>query len=311
MAAFCRGETAVSGLGLGIDSFAYHRYFGDCTAWETPIAERWTTSDFLRRAAALGADSVSLQTIYLPELTAAAVGALSDELRALQLAPTLAWGHPDGLQGGTSPERFAALRALLPIARNLGCTVVRFTCGSQFFFRIPAAERRARLVPLLRTLAVEAAGHGLTLAVENHADFTMADLVAMVREVDDPHLGICFDTGNAVRVGDDLITAARLAAPLVRMVHIKDMIVIEESRHDPTLWWPTVPLGRGEFDLAGFVAILREDGYAGTLFVELANMHTDWPDEDAAVAEGVTYLGALLADWPPAIGSASEKGRRS
>jgi sugar phosphate isomerase/epimerase len=294
MAGSCHGEPIVTALDIGIDSFAYHRYFGDCNSWETPISERWTTSDFLRRAAVLGVGAVSLQTLYLPELTAS-VDTLRDELTSLNLAPTLAWGHPDGLQGGTNPERFAALRALLPKARDLGCRTVRFTCGSHFFFHIPAAERRARLLPLLKMLVADAAALDLILAVENHADFAMADLVAMVREVDDPHLGICFDTGNAVRVGDDLLAAARLAAPVVRMVHIKDMIVIPESRGDPTRWWPTVPLGRGEFDLAGFVAVLRQAGYAGTLFIELANMHKGWPDEDAAVAESVAYLRTLLA----------------
>lgn len=291
----------MTGFAIGIDSFAYHRHFGDCNMWETPIATRWTTGDFLDRAAALGVGAVSLQTLYLPALTTATVRSLGAHLRSLKLAPTLAWGHPDGLQGGTNPERLAKFRAMLPAARELGCEVVRLTCGSHFFFHVPVAERRERLLPLLRLLAAEAATLGLALAVENHADFTMADLVGLVRQVDNPHLGICFDTGNAVRVGDDLLTAARLAAPLIRMVHIKDMIVMAESRGDPRLSWPTVPLGRGEFDLPGFLDVLGAARYGGTLFIELANMHADWPDEDAAVAEGLAYLRTLLAAQPAAL----------
>ena len=59
-----------------------------------------------------------------------------------------------------------------------------------------------------------------------------------------------------------------------------------------------MPLGRGEFDLAGFVAILRAAGYDGTLFVELANMHPDFADEDAGVAEGVAWLRKARALQP-------------
>ncbi|MCB1489236.1 MAG: sugar phosphate isomerase/epimerase, partial [Bauldia sp.] len=134
---------------------------------------------------------------------------------------------------------------------------------------------------------------GLTLAIENHADLAMADLAHLVRTVGADNLGICFDTGNAVRVGDDLLDAARVAAPLVKMVHLKDMIVIDASRGDPTAWWPSAPLGRGIFDIPAFLAILEEAGFDGTLFVEMANMHPDWEDEDQAVSESVAYLRRL------------------
>jgi sugar phosphate isomerase/epimerase len=279
-------------IGIGIDTFAYHRHFGECTTWETPLGHRWTIDDFLARATGLGVDAVSLQTLFLPELTPEAIDTLRGKLGHLE--PVVAWGHPDGLQGGTNGARLVEARAVLPAAKALGCKIVRVACGNHFFFATPPDERRARLVPMLETLADDAAALGLTLAVENHADFRMADVVAMIEDVGGDHVGICFDTGNAVRVGDDLPTAARLAAPHVKMVHIKDMIVLPESVGDPTRFWPTVPLGRGEFDLPGFVAILRDARFGGTLFVELANMHPDFPDEDAGVAEGVAYLKALL-----------------
>jgi sugar phosphate isomerase/epimerase len=281
-------------IGVGIDSFAYHRHFGETTRWETPSEVRWSTGDFLDRADALGVDSVSLQTAYLPELTPDAIAVLKGELAARGLAAVLAWGHPDGLQGGASPERVAALRRLLPAAAALGCPVVRLVCGNQFTWVLSKEERIGRLAPILRDLAAEAAAFGLTLAVENHADFAMRDLVGLVEAVGSERLGICFDTGNAARVGDDLLEVARVAAPHVRMVHIKDMIMIEASRGDPTAWWPSAPLGRGHLDIPGFVGVLADAGFAGTLFVEMANMHPDFADEDAAVGASVTYLRDVL-----------------
>ena len=283
-------------IGLGIDSFAYHRWFGETTPWEKPLATRWTTDDFLDRAASVGVGAVSLQTIYVPELeTAEGRRWLTDRFASSCVVPYLAWGHPDGLRGGTDPARFEALRHLLPVARDIGCHTLRLVCGNQFTRAIALEIRVENLVPQLQVLTDEAQALGLTLAIENHADLAMADLVSLVRKVDAPNLGICFDTGNAVRVGDDLAVALALAAPLIRMVHLKDMIVQPASRGDPTAWWPSVPIGRGEFDIRGFIATLRGANYNGALFVEMANMHPDFPDEDAAVADSLAYLRTLLA----------------
>ena len=280
---------------LGIDSFAYHRWFGETTPWETPLATRWTTADFLDRAASFGVGAVSLQTIYVPELeTVEGRRQLTDRFASSCIVPYLAWGHPDGLRGGTDPARFESLRHLLPVARDIGCHTLRLVCGNQFTRAIPLPIRVANLVPQLQVLTGEAQALGLTLAIENHADLAMADLVSLVRKVDAPNLGICFDSGNAVRVGDDLTVALALAAPLIRMVHLKDMIVQQASRGDPTAWWPSVPVGRGEFDVPGLIATLREATYNGALFVEMANMHPDFPDEDAAVADSLAYLRPLL-----------------
>jgi sugar phosphate isomerase/epimerase len=285
-----------SAISVGLDSYSYHRYFGETTAWEKPVGVRWTPSDFLRRAHALGVGTVSLQTVYLPELTPDTIAALRAELAALSLRPVLAWGHPAGLAGGEDPAKVEELSRLLPRAKALGCSLVRFVCGNQFTGKLPVAARIERLTPILRRLSGEAAGLDLTLAVENHADFRMQDLVTLVRGVGAANLGICFDTGNAVRVGDDLLDAARLALPLIRMVHLKDMIVVDTSRGDPTAWWPSAPLGRGQFNIAAFVEVLHAGGYLGTLFVEMANTYPEWPDEDAAVAASIAYLTGLLSE---------------
>src|SRR5262249_51746020 len=162
-------------------------------------------------AAALGVTEVALQTVYLPELSGALLNELRATLRALRLRPVLSWGHPDGLNGGKLPERVESLHKAMRAAHALGSPLVRLVCGNQFTFLEPASDRISRLVPILRSVADEASSMGLTLAVENHADFTMVDLVRLVEAVGGERLGICFDTGNAVRVGDDLLAAARLA----------------------------------------------------------------------------------------------------
>lgn len=286
---------------LGIDSFAYHRFFGETTRWEAPLPTRWTTEDFLARARHHRAEVVSLQTCYLGALTAARIAELRPALGGMQ--PILAWGHPDGLQGGASAHAAADLLALLPLARALGCEIVRFVAGNHFTFTQDVDERIRQLAPIVGRAAAAAADHGLTLALENHADFVMRDLLHLIEQVDAPNLGICLDSGNAIRVGDDPVEAARMAAPLVRMVHLKDMRVQADSLGDPTRWWPCAPLGQGDLDIPAILNVLGAAGYRGSLLVELAPLHHDWHDEDAVVAESLAYLrglGAGSAGFTPA-----------
>ena len=51
---------------IGIDSYAYHRWFGEVSRWEEPRRERWSVLDFLDRAHQLEVTGVSLQTVHLP-----------------------------------------------------------------------------------------------------------------------------------------------------------------------------------------------------------------------------------------------------
>jgi sugar phosphate isomerase/epimerase len=282
-------------MNIGLDSYSYHRYFGETTAWEQPSAIRWQASDFIARAGQLGVDAVSLQTAYLPELTPDVIAELRALLDAHGLARVLAWGHPSGLEGGRSPDLVEALRRLFPRAQALGCSLVRIVCGNQDWWKKPVQERVDCLAPILRALAEEAEWFGLTLAIENHADFAMCDLVKLVKAVGADHLGLCFDTGNAVRVGDDLMKAAQLAAPYIKMVHLKDMVLDGEWQGNPAGWWPAAPLGKGDFDLRVFLSLLQEN-YQGTLFIEMANLYPTWTDEDEAVEESVNYLRQVMRE---------------
>ena len=53
----------------------------------------------------------------------------------------------------------------------------------------------------------------------------------MLEALDAPHLGVCFDTSNWVRVGDDPVEAARRLQGRVRLVHLKDHVVPARRRH--------------------------------------------------------------------------------
>ena len=237
---------------------------------------------------------MSLQTVYLPPLDDSYIENLKREYAEHNLTPVLAWGHRSGLEAGQNPAKVSDLMHTLGAAHDLGCRLVRIVCGDQTHWPISPDKRIATLKPILRDVANAAQELRLTIAIENHADFRMDDLVRLVESLGVENVGICFDTGNAVRVGDDLHTAATLAGPHIRMVHLKDMVVQEAARGDPDAWWPSAPLGQGQFDLPRVIGQFRDAGYVGSLFIEMTNLFTEWTDEDAAIATSVEYLKGML-----------------
>jgi sugar phosphate isomerase/epimerase len=122
-------------------------------------------------------------------------------------------------------------------AAQLGLPVVRIVAGGPAHRRKPTG----RLVDLLREGCSAARDLGLRLALENHGDLTAAQIERLVDEVGDD-LRVCFDTANALRVGDDIAAVARRLAPAIEILHLKDCL---ESWDDPVAGPVSVPLGEG------------------------------------------------------------------
>ena len=53
---------------VGIDSYCYHRYFGEIYPDQKDPGVRWTFHDFVNRAAELGVDGVSLESCFFESL---------------------------------------------------------------------------------------------------------------------------------------------------------------------------------------------------------------------------------------------------
>ena len=52
---------------IGIDSYCYHRYFGEVYDFQQNPGKRITFDQFLKRSSELGVDVVSLETCFFPE----------------------------------------------------------------------------------------------------------------------------------------------------------------------------------------------------------------------------------------------------
>ena len=51
---------------IGIDSYCYHRFFGEVYPDQKPPVKNMTMQDFLKRAKELGVDGVSLESCFFP-----------------------------------------------------------------------------------------------------------------------------------------------------------------------------------------------------------------------------------------------------
>jgi sugar phosphate isomerase/epimerase len=274
---------------IGIDSYSYHRLLGEIRPGEeAPWSSfRRGSLDAIEHALALGVDGVSLETCFLPSLDELDRGWLRDVARELEVV--LAWGHRHGLEFGANPEALADLLAWLDCARAVGCSLVRCVAASPGFRgRAPVAEQIELTVEPLAIACARARELGLRLALENHGDLTAAELLELVERVGDDALGVCFDTANALRLGEDPAAAAALLAPRVRLVHLKDVEAMTPAT-DPVAGPCSVPFGDGAVPLGDVLARLERAGFAGLVCVEIGQL-AGGMDELALIERSVAWL---------------------
>jgi sugar phosphate isomerase/epimerase len=290
---------------LAIDSYCYHRQFGDAYPWQAPPRRRMTIWDFLRRARQLKVAGVSLEACYLPT-GQSFLNKLRSELDRLDLERVWAWGHPDGLRSGTDRAAARDLAKHLGIARDLGCKVMRIVGGSRRSRPASWAVHKRQLSRMLKGLLGLAAEHGLVMAMENHIDVFADEMVDLMSSIDSPWLGVCLDTGNNLRMFEDSTVVAEKLAPFAKATHIKDLIAYRGNPRE-FQFWPSVPLGQGLIDLPAVVGFLRKAHYEGLLAIEVDYLHPKFGDEDEAVAESVRFLRRHIQDCRQAVGSPKQR----
>lgn len=279
---------------LGIDAYSFHRYFGELYAGLETAPERgMTVWDFIDLSCELGAESVSLESCFLPVGDRELTTALAARLDRAGLDRVWAWGHPRGLQSGAAPQALDDARASLADAAAVGARVMRICAGGRGTRPALWADHKAALLPLLDPLVREAKAAGVVLAVENHIDLLAEEMVDLIETIGSDHLGVCLDTANNLRMYENPKAVIRSLAPYAKATHIKD---IEARGGDPATmaFWPSVPAGRGVIDLDFALRELKAQGYAGVLAVEIDWLSPGYGTEAEAVAESLSYLRGVM-----------------
>lgn len=287
---------------IGIDSYCFHRYFGEVygNLQEDP-GKRWDMADdFLPYAISLDVDEVALETLFFPALDDDYCAALKERLDEAGLRRVLGWGHPDGLHGGQDEAALEDLIRHIPRAAKLGADIMRIVASSMVYVDEPHGPQIAASVEMLKKAVRVAEEHGVTLAIENHIDFTSSEILEIVQGVGSDHLRVNFDVGNALRLYEDPVEAARTLAPYTVATHTKDITTRRDHTGAPSerfLFWPSCPAGEGLVDLPGVARVLAEVGFGGSLAIELDLLASPWDEvaEEENVAQSIRYLKSIVS----------------
>jgi 3-oxoisoapionate decarboxylase len=285
---------------VGIDSYSFHRYFGEIyEGLQTDPGKRWKMQgEFLDFAIVQKVDEVAVESCFFDAMDDGLVGEIKARVAEAGIVPVLGWGHPDGLYGGTDEEALRELLAHIPQARKLGCSVMGIRAASMKYADAPRESLMEASVRMLRTAAKAAAAEGIILGLENHIDFTSAEIAQMIEAVGSESLKVNFDTGNTLRKFEDPVEAAKRLAPYAVSTHTKDIITLPKGGNpsEHFTYWPSAPAGQGLIDMAGVVKALGAGGFAGALTVELDLIGPQFAhkSEEKLVAESIEYLRDLI-----------------
>jgi sugar phosphate isomerase/epimerase len=120
------------------------------------------------------------------------------------------------------------------------------------------AETVARTIADLRQTAPMYSNAGIELLLENHEDFTGAELATIMRGVDMAPVGALFDYGNSMMVAEQPETALEAMLPFIRSVHLKDHACRKLA--DGTVEILGVPIGSGVLPIADLTRRLVAHG---------------------------------------------------
>ena len=191
------------------------------------------------------------------------------------------------LEVGTKGIRPERLRRFLHIAQLLGAPLVRSmlntppAVGARGIDEPGHAPSPAEAIELLREIIPEYEEAGVKLALETYEQVPTADLVAVVRAVAIPSLGICSDPANPVAALENPRDVVQAVAPYVLNMHIKDF------------------------------AFARQDGWVGFVYTgaPMGEGLLDYDHMAAAISPARKNINQIIEHWLPWLGSPEETVR--
>ncbi len=278
---------------IGIDSYCFHRYFGEVYDNQENPGKQITYEDFLNCAVELGVAGVSLETCFFDSLDESYLKSLKAIMDKGNIECIVAWGHPMGLEGGENVEAIADMEKHFKTCEIMGTDVLRMV-GSHYGLRnSPHRPQMEKLIKLIKDSVKRAEVRGIKLAMENHFDFTCDEMLEMFETLSSPYFGMTLDTGNALRYGDDPVEAAKKLSKYIYALHFKDVAPLPDGNPEDWFYYACTAIGDGEIDIPALCKTLKDSGYDGIYAIEFDYLHPKYDDEYSALARSVEYLKNL------------------
>jgi sugar phosphate isomerase/epimerase len=198
--------------------------------------------------------------------------------------------------------QIAYVESLCRIAADLGAPVVRVFTAYELETQNPHAAWAA-VVSALQEMCDRAAGHGVTLAVQNHHDIGVHTdaLLEMVGDIDRKNCKVGFDAWSPALRGEDLYQAAKKMAPHTAITTNADYIRLKRFVYQPELinyrkaepdLVRAVKFGEGFIDYKNFFRGLRDGGFDGVANYEMCS-----PIRGGGSAENLDTYAANYLKW--------------
>jgi sugar phosphate isomerase/epimerase len=234
-------------MAIGLSTYAF--FWRSSAAAPRPVG----LTAMLEETAALGCDVFQICDFPAVEsMTQAELRGVRDHARGLGIA----------LELGTRGISLARLEKYRELAASLGARFVRSM--------LRTADHRpstAEAAGLLREALPRYQDQGVTLGLETYEQVATTDLVAVVRAVDSPNLGVCLDPGNCVARLELPEYVIGEVAPYVVNMHVKDFTF---TREEGWVGFSLIgcPLGTGLLDYDGMIRAVRPESRGISQVVE-------------------------------------------
>jgi 3-oxoisoapionate decarboxylase len=156
-------------------------------------------------------------------------------------------------------------------AKAAGASVLRTVCLSgrryeTFHSRDEFDEFARRSWKSLTLAEPICAQHHVRLAVENHKDWRMDEMLGWLKRLSSEYVGVCLDTGNSMALLEEPHAVVEAYAPWTMTTHLKDMAAQE---YDDGFLLSEVPFGEGLLDLPKVVGTIRQNRPGARLNLEM------------------------------------------
>jgi sugar phosphate isomerase/epimerase len=187
------------------------------------------------------------------------------------------------------------LKDVLPLLKGRPTMLAALMQGAK-----PSDETRdERAVALLREMAALAEPFGVKIALYPHANDWLEkvdDALRVARKTDRPNVGVMFNLCHWLRVEKTRDYAAVLARAGARLFAVT-INGAEEFDQSPGWERYIQPLGRGSFDMYGFLKALRAAGYTGPVGLQCYGLPGDAREHLAASIKAWRgYMTRLAAE---------------
>ncbi len=265
---------------IGLHSFSFEHHFLHKPGFDA--------FEFIDRAVELGVGGVHIS--LNGQNFRCAGGTDPGRLAAIAEAAADAGLFVETDTSGTDPDHLAQLARA---ARQLGAdklrTYTRHTGDSGTIAAATTAD--------LKGAAARVADEGVVLLLENHEEFTGAEVANILDDVAHPAVHALYDFGNSMNVIEDPMAAAEAMASHVRSVHLKDH-VLAETDDGPQI--VGVPNGTGSVDIRGILGFLLAHTPLDRVCVESSYGYCSRPTRNlGALPSATEQLAAFQPLTPP------------